>query len=177
MAAFNPRRFLVPANAIRLFELLFALLALSTAAGWSSKGISYRDLNRSDFNFVGNINFFIAMAVITVIYLSINAVIILLNRPLVPPKIDLPVCGMLSCMVLLSAVILAISLGKLGNSVAVQEAGLVFHGVEAALAFGFMGGVCLVCSTWFAFRTKLMEGQIPSEQTRSIAELPGDIPT
>ena len=44
-------------------------------------------------------------------------------------------------------------------------------------AFGFMGCVCLICSTWFAFRAKLVEGEIPPEQSRSIAELPGDIPT
>ncbi|XP_076440858.1 uncharacterized protein LOC143280649 [Babylonia areolata] len=177
MAAFNPRRFLVPANAIRLIELLFALLALSTAAGWSSKSISYQDLNRSDFNVVNNINFFIAMAIISVIFLSINAAIIVLNKPLIPPKIDLPMCGLLSTLVLLSSVILGVSLTKLGNSTAIKEAGLVFHSMEAALAFGFMAGACLLCSTWFACRAKMMEGEIPAEQTRSIAELPGDIPT
>ena len=64
-----------------------ALLAVSTVAGWSSKGISYRDLNRSDFNVRSNINFFIAVAVICIIFLSINVFIVLLNKRPIPPKI------------------------------------------------------------------------------------------
>ena len=64
-----------------------ALLAMSTVAGWNSKGISYRDLNRSDFNVRSNINFFIAVAVICIIFLSINVFIVLLNKRPIPPKI------------------------------------------------------------------------------------------
>ena len=64
-----------------------ALLAMSTVAGWNSKGISYRDLNRSDFNVRSNINFFIAVAVICIIFLAINVFIVLLNKRPIPPKI------------------------------------------------------------------------------------------
>ena len=46
---------------------------------------------------------------------------------------DLPVCGILSTLGLLSSVILGLSLTQLGNSTAVKEAGLDFHSMEAAL--------------------------------------------
>ncbi|KAK7100388.1 hypothetical protein V1264_023350 [Littorina saxatilis] len=168
--------FALPHICITCVQVL-ALLAVATVAGWSSKGVTYRDLHRSDFSVLGNINFFIAIAVISIIYLAINVAVILLNKPLVPPRLDLSVCGVLSTLLLLSSVILAVSLTKLGGSTAVQEAGLLFHSMESGLAFGFMVSACMVCSTWFAFRAKMVEGEIPPEQSRSIAELPGDIPT
>ncbi|KAK7490444.1 hypothetical protein BaRGS_00018230 [Batillaria attramentaria] len=177
MAAVNPRRFLVPANAIRIVELLCAILALASVAGWSSKGITYKELNSHDFNVLGNINFFIAMAVISLIFLTVNVALVLFNKRLIPPKVDLPCCLLLGVLVLLSSVILGVSLAQLGSSTAVKEAGLSFHSMEAGLAFGFIGSACLVCSTWFAFRARMIESDIPVEQTRSIADLPGDIPT
>ena len=63
------------------------MLAVATVAGWSSKGVSYGDLNRSDFNVLSNINFFIAIAVISIIFLSINVLTVLLNKRVIPPKI------------------------------------------------------------------------------------------
>ena len=64
-----------------------AMLAVATVAGWSSKGVSYGYLNRSDFNVLSNINFFIAIAVISIIFLSINVLTVLLNKRVIPPKI------------------------------------------------------------------------------------------
>ncbi|XP_025110446.1 uncharacterized protein LOC112573944 [Pomacea canaliculata] len=177
MAATNPRRFFFPANAIRIVELLCAVLALAMVAGWNSKGITYRDLNSHDFNFVSNITFFVASSVICIIILSATVVFILFRKPFIPPKIDLPVSGLLCALLLLSSVVLGVSLAQLGNSISVKEAELSFRTMEGALALGLICSICLICSTVFAFRARLVEGEIPSEQTRSIAELPGDIPT
>lgn len=66
---------------------LCAVLALAMVAGWNSKGITYRDLNSHDFNFVSNITFFVASSVICIIILSATVVFILFRKPFIPPKI------------------------------------------------------------------------------------------
>ena len=70
---------------------------------------------------------------------SFVSLLMILFHHLFPPK-DLPVCGILSTLGLLSSVILGVSLTQLGKSTAVKEAGLVFHSMESALV-----RVCRLC--------------------------------
>ena len=69
---------------------------------------------------------------------------------------DLPVCGILCTLGLLSSVILGVSLTQLGKSTAVREAGLEFHSMESALVRVFLSACLSVCLSVWALSAQCM---------------------
>ncbi|KAK6179129.1 hypothetical protein SNE40_011555 [Patella caerulea] len=104
-------------------------------------------------------------------------ILILFNSSFISPLMDLLINGILGVLLSLATIILCVALTEVSKSVPVQEANLSFSHFEIAVAVGFMCAVCLLGSTWYAFRIHIKRSELPLNMSRSNADLPEDIPT
>ncbi|BFY99321.1 hypothetical protein BsWGS_02360 [Bradybaena similaris] len=172
------KRFFKPENTIRLVELLLAVLIVSLAFGWESKGIRYVHLNKGDYDEVGNIVFFLMIGMVSLLFLLTVLTYSVARSPrLFPPCLDLVISSSLSVLTFIASAILAHSLSNLGKSLAVREAGLKFTALQATLIFGLVLAMLLAVSAAFAFCYCRKNSGYTTNDSRTMTDLLDDIPT
>ncbi|GFO19609.1 hypothetical protein PoB_004611400 [Plakobranchus ocellatus] len=85
--------------------------------------------------------------------------------------------GGLSLLMFIATAVLAHGISKLGESVAVREAGLHFGHLQTALVFGLVLAMLLAISVAFSICHYTRKDHIMFRDSRSMADLPDDIPT
>ncbi|XP_041360233.1 uncharacterized protein LOC121376432 [Gigantopelta aegis] len=169
--------FVLPPNILRLLEMLCSIVAFSLIFGWKSEGVTYRQLDHSEYDVINNIDFFLGMSVLTLLIVSILCFVILIKPVYLSPCLDLVINALLGGFLLIAAIVMCSSLTQLGNSITVKEAGLTFSSMEGAIAFGFICSLSLAGNSWFAYQAHRQRSDIPLNQSHAHASLPVDIPT
>ncbi|XP_046544872.1 uncharacterized protein LOC124255081 [Haliotis rubra] len=177
MAGFRIRNFVLPPNLLRLIEVLLSVVAVCLVTGWRSEGFSYNDLNRSDFNVLHNLQYFVGMSTLTFLAVAVLCLIVLIKPVYLSSLVDMILNAVLSVLLFIAAIVLCVSITRLGESAAVKEADLTFSSLEGAVALGFICALALGGSGWFALQTHRRRSDLPLNQSHTNADLPGDIPT
>ncbi|GFS19030.1 hypothetical protein ElyMa_003278300 [Elysia marginata] len=172
------KRFFTPDNSLRLLQMIIAIFLTSITFSWEDKGIKYSDLNAGDYDQGGTIVFFNFVAMLSLVFLGCVLFYCIIWSPkIISTRMDMLSSGGLSILMFIATAVLAHGISKLGKSVAVKEAGLHFGQLETAVVFGMILAMLLAVSVAFSVCHYRRNDHIMFRDSRSMTDLPDDIPT
>lgn len=158
--------------------MIVAVFLTSTTFSWEDKGIKYSDLNAGDYDQGGTIVFFNFVAILSLIFIGCILMYCIIWSPkLISMRLNILSSGSLSVLMFIATAVLAHGLSNLGKSVAVKEAGLHFGQLETAVVFGLILAMLLATSVAFSLCHYRRSDHIMFHDSRSMTDLPDDIPT
>ncbi|XP_064607397.1 uncharacterized protein LOC135471903 [Liolophura sinensis] len=175
MGVGSVRLFSMPSNFIRVVELVLSLVAFGLVLDWNCGGVTYSDLSQGDVNIINNLNFFIAISIISFLVALVICLITVLELKNFTSLLDVILSGTFALFWLIASLVMYAGLTSIAYSQSIKEANISFTSLEAAIGIGFFNSIYFGGSTWFAISAHRESDESSFGPARLSADLPSDI--